>query len=64
MFIGGRGARVLPLTCQRVCDPLDSLFAIELSATAYNVRVLIEGTAYRTVYAHDWSFLHGFVTQS
>ncbi len=50
--------RALPCTCQRVFDPLDSLFAIELSATAYNVRVLIEGTACRTVYAPDGSFLH------
>ena len=55
----------LPLDSAKGSSTLWTPFrAIELSATAYNVRVLIEGTACRTVYAHDWSFLHGFVTQS
>ena len=60
---GTQGA--LPLDPAKGFSTLWTPFrAIELSATAYNVRVLIEGTSCRTVYAHDWSFLHGFVTQS
>ena len=35
--------RALPLTCQRVFDPLDSLFAIELVTLSYCFRVFIRG---------------------
>ena len=35
--------RALPCTCQRVFDPLDSLFAIELVTLSYCFRVFIRG---------------------
>ena len=38
-------SRALPCTCQRVFDPLDSLFAIELVTFSYYLRVLMRGFA-------------------
>ena len=54
MFIGGRGARVLPLTCQRIFDPLDSLFAIELVTLSHNVRVFMRGFASADATRGQW----------
>ena len=38
-------SRALPCTCQRVFDPLDTLFAIQLVTSAYCARVFMQGFA-------------------
>ena len=47
-------SRALPCTCQRVFDPLDSLFAIELVTLSHNVRVSMRGFASADATKGQW----------